>query len=191
MIGLGQALFARKFEEPTKGDQIPDQPRDSFVRPGGADFVFAGDWATEIAPRVDKVSRQWSERGRSLGSMGDTTRACNEARNNGDTIEVYKCAISPIIRLIPQGSRATLQTITAEINNMAGPENHFKPDIPCQDLSHLWTLNKARRTGTILKSQTVETLLALYGQQQEYEKATGISGKMPYGSSSKQFSSKV
>jgi hypothetical protein len=119
-------------------------------------------------------------------------RQCGEARNNADTLDRHKLAIDPIIRLIPKGSRATLQAITTKINDMAGTNETFKSDIPKRALSHLWSKKRnVRSAASVLNIQSMEALLAIYGQQQEYEKATGISGEVPYGSSLKQSSSKA
>jgi hypothetical protein len=181
------------LEGVAQGASIPDLPRDSFEKRGDGNrgFVITRDWRA-IKSGLDEVSRQWTKCGDSLGLKPSMIRSCNASRNNADTLDVFKPAIDPVICLIPKGSHATFETITAKINKLAGSNETIESCIPHQQLSHEWSLNrKARNTASQLDCMVVEAMLEIYRQQKEYERATETSGEVPYGNSSKQSSSKV
>jgi hypothetical protein len=192
MIGMAEALFVHRIDQ-NSGAAIDTRIRDSFVKqdPNTAAYIYTGDWK-EISSGVDKVSYQWSECGDKLGCKAGKIRECKEARNSAKTLDVFTRAVDPVIHLIPEGSHATLQAISAKISKITGKNKEFKPDILHRDLSHLWSLNdKARNTASALDYMVVEASLDIYRQQQEYEKATGISGELPYVTSLGQSRSKV
>jgi hypothetical protein len=187
VIGLGAALFIRMPDEPS----ISFQSRNSFVKRGEhGGFDFEGDWP-EIASKANEVSRQWTSCADELGIQAGMTRACQTARNNARTLDKYICAIDPVIHLIPEGSRATLTSINGLMKGIPGAQGGYMPETPHLDLSHWWSKDEARDRASGLDSQVVEASLVIYRQQQDYEKATGMSGETAYASTLKPSSSKV
>ena len=187
VIDLGTALFIRMPDEPA----ISFQSRNSFVKRGKpSGFEFTGDWP-EIESKAREVSRQWTSCADELGTQAEKITNCCTARNNARTLHQYICAINSVIHLIPEGSQATLTSTNDLLRGIPGAKGGYKRETPHSDLSHQWSIDDARDKVLRLDSQVIEASLAIYSQQQEYEKATGLSGKTAYASTSKQSSSKV